>query len=380
MTTAPTYKAAKTVASTLETIFEKHRSNAKGKGLHHIVLTPTAEQIEAIIDAAFWTSLRKEEGHSPRISLAFLSPEQAETPIMFSNRLPLSPESIAKIAPGFERAGIHMGVWSDNNELFLWGATATIPNFCFVLDVSEPGLVVVKHRRTDGFGKFSNIAVLIGDEIKIVDDRQAKKTDSPNLLRSLLDFSSPALMDEPVNLLLQLAVSIRAHKRGGTLLIVPSLSVAWKESIRHPLHYSIHPPFSGLADLMHLPESERDLTKWQTDLSREVELVAGLTAIDGAIVMNDKYELLAFGEKIFRAYNKPLVEQMIVTEPINGGQPTVVFPAQTGGTRHLSAAQFVNDQHDSIALVASQDGRFTVFTWSESQNLVQAHRIDSLLL
>jgi len=40
-------------------------------------------------------------------------------------------------------------------------------------------------------------------------------------------------------------------------------------------------------------------------------------------------------------------------------------PAQFGGTRHLSAAQFVHDQRDAIALVASQDGRFTVFAWSQ---------------
>ena len=55
---------------------------------------------------------------------------------------------------------------------------------------------------------------------------------------------------------------------------------------------------------------------------------------------------------------------MIVTEPVEGARPEVVSPAQLGGTRHLSAAQFVRDQHDSVALVASQDGRFTVFAWS----------------
>jgi DNA integrity scanning protein DisA with diadenylate cyclase activity len=55
-------------------------------------------------------------------------------------------------------------------------------------------------------------------------------------------------------------------------------------------------------------------------------------------------------------------------------------PAHFGGTRHLSAAQFVHDQPDAIALVASQDGRFTVFAWSPSEEIVQAHRIDALLL
>ena len=46
----------------------------------------------------------------------------------------------------------------------------------------------------------------------------------------------------------------------------------------------------------------------------------------------------------------------------------------------MSAAQFAQDQHDSIALVASQDGRFTVFAWSSSEDTVHAHRVETLLL
>jgi DNA integrity scanning protein DisA with diadenylate cyclase activity len=51
-----------------------------------------------------------------------------------------------------------------------------------------------------------------------------------------------------------------------------------------------------------------------------------------------------------------------------------------GGTRHVSAAQFVSDQQDALALVASQDGRFTVFAWSPCAERVYAHRVDALLM
>jgi len=40
----------------------------------------------------------------------------------------------------------------------------------------------------------------------------------------------------------------------------------------------------------------------------------------------------------------------------------------------------VHDQRDALALVASQDGYFTVFSWSDQAGMVQAHRIDVLLL
>lgn len=74
------------------------------------------------------------------------------------------------------------------------------------------------------------------------------------------------------------------------------------------------------------------------------------------------------------------VEKVTVTEPIEGGRPVVLTPSQLGGTRHLSAAQFVHDQRDAIALVASQDRRFTVFAWSPCEETVHAHRVETLLL
>jgi hypothetical protein len=40
----------------------------------------------------------------------------------------------------------------------------------------------------------------------------------------------------------------------------------------------------------------------------------------------------------------------------------------------------VHDQQDAMALVASQDGRFTLFAWSPSSQMVHAHRVEALLL
>ena len=68
------------------------------------------------------------------------------------------------------------------------------------------------------------------------------------------------------------------------------------------------------------------------------------------------------------------MEQTAVTEPIEGGEASVVHPSRLGGTRHLSAAQFVHDQRDAVAMVASQDGRFTIFCWSPVEGMVHAPR------
>ncbi len=368
------------VAPTIETHFAHHIEEAQRAGETELATVPEIHVIESIIDATFWASLHREEGHSPRISLAWLPPEQAGNPLVFEQWLPLTPRTLTKLSPGFERPGIHLGVWHSNGELYVWGATITIPNFCFVLDVSEPGLLVIKHRRMDGFGKFANVAVLIGEEIKIVDENSASLPDCPALLSSLLGFTSPSSWNDTTDVLVQLAVSMRAHKRGGSLLIVPADSYSWRESIIRPIHYAVAPAFTGLTELMKVDSEERTHSQWQITLRREVDIIAGLTAIDGAIVMSEQYELLAFGAKIRHRDGGTLIDQIIVTEPILGGGATIIDPAQNGGTRHLSAAQFVHDQRDALALVASQDGRFTVFSWSPCEGMVHAHRIDSLLL
>jgi hypothetical protein len=76
----------------------------------------------------------------------------------------VTPAILTKLGPAVERPGIHLGVWRDGDgELHIWGATRKVPSLCFVLEVIEPGLLVIKHRRVDGFGKFANVAVLKGD-------------------------------------------------------------------------------------------------------------------------------------------------------------------------------------------------------------------------
>ncbi|MBD0325173.1 MAG: hypothetical protein ICV68_02010 [Pyrinomonadaceae bacterium] len=378
--TGPSYPAARAIADTLQSHFARHIAKAHQQGQHELATQPDAQAIEAIIDATFWASLMREEGYSPKISLAFLSAEQAGQPLKFEQQLPLTPAALSRLAPAVERPGIHLGVWRDGNELCVWGTTRTIPRFCFVLEVIEPGLLVIKYRRGQDPGKFVNVVVLKGDQIKMVDEKGANLPDCPALVTTLLDFGSPAASGDSVNVLVQLAASMRTHGRGGSLLVVPQGSEAWRESIVHPVSYSVMPPYTELADLMRQEASERTRRLWQESLLDAVEAIAGLTAVDGATVISDQYELLAFGVKIARREGGAQVERVVVTEPIIGGGAAVVHPIQLGGTRHLSAAQFVQDQRGAVALVASQDGRFTVFAWSPCEEMVHAHRVETLLL
>ncbi len=380
--TLPAYPAARAVASTVEAYFASHLAEARRRSQQQLAPEPDAAAVEAIIDAAFWTSLRREEGYAPKISLAFLPPDQAGQPLTFGRRFPLNPTVLSRLAPAVERPGIHLGVWRDhdeNSDLRVWGTTRSIPKLCFVLEVIEPGLLVVKYRRGQAPGKYVNVAVLKGDQIKIVDEAGSSLPDCPELVTSLLAFGARTSRSDSVNVLVQLSVSMRAHGRGGSLLVVPPSS-AWRRSILQPVSYLVRPPFSELADLMRRESSEKSQPIWHEAFLDAVDAIAGLTAVDGATLISDEYDLLAFGAKIGRRDGGAQVEQVVVTEPIVDGVATIVHPLELGGTRHLSAAQFVQDQPDCVALVASVDGRFTIFAWSPCEQMVHAHRVETLLM
>lgn len=372
------HPAARQIAPRVQEHFARHIQAAHGDAYR----VPTTADIEAVIDAAFWASLRREEGSTRRISLTLLPPGAAAHPLVFARAVPLEPSTLVKVAPAVERPGIHLGVWRahDGDDLCVWGTTRDVPPFGLVLEAAAPGLLVVKHQRTQG-GKFVNVAVLEGDRVKVIDESASSLPDCPSLLTALLGFDvRETRAGQQTSLLVALAVSMRAHGHGGSLLVVPADDESWSESVVHPISYAVAPAFHEIGELMDRPGPERLERDWQDALADAVGAVAGLTAVDGATVLDTRHRLLAFGSKIIRRKGQPTIERVTVTEPIEDSSALVVHPTQLGGTRHLSAAQFVQDQQRALALVASQDGRFTVFAWSPCEDMVHAHRVETLLM
>ena len=320
--TEPAYLAARTVAPKVEAHFAQHAAGGaaprRGRSRH----APDADTIEAIIDAAFWASLRREESYVPKISLAFLPADAATHPLMFERPLPLVPGALVKVAPAVERPGIHLGVWRDGQELSVWGTVRAIPPLCLVVEVAAPGLLVVKHHRGDeAAGKFVNVAVLEGDQIKIVDERASSLPDCPPLLTSLLGFDSPASWRQgsSVNVLVQLAVSMRAHGawRAAAGRAGGQRGVAGVDRAADPVR--------GRAAVCAARGAEAPGARTRstsgpgrTPSTAPSRWLPDLTAVDGATVLTNQYELLAFGAKITRRKGSPQVEQVTVTEPVEG--------------------------------------------------------------
>src|SRR6188474_2707925 len=211
----PTYPAARLVADVVKAHFARHIGAARAGDSSIVSEAPPPIAIASIIDAAFWASLRREEGQAPKISLAFLSPDHARHPLMFASRLPLLPAVLSKVAPAVERPGIHLGVWRDGDDFFVWGTTREVPAFCLVVEVVASGLIVVKHR-SEPFGKFVNVVVIEGDQIKIVDEAVGRVVpDCPAMVSSLAGAIDHTSASGVTAVLILLAASMRAHGRGG---------------------------------------------------------------------------------------------------------------------------------------------------------------------
>src|SRR5882724_7030328 len=121
------YSAARTIAPAIRSHFARHIAAAGPVPDGQLAGVPDVQAIEAIIDVAFWASLRREEGYVPKISLALVPPELVSQPILFGTPLPLASTPLTKVAPAVERPGIHLGVWRFGDGLRVWGTTRAIP-------------------------------------------------------------------------------------------------------------------------------------------------------------------------------------------------------------------------------------------------------------
>jgi hypothetical protein len=110
--------------------------------------------------------------------------------------------------------------------------------------------------------------------------------------------------------------------------------------------------------------SSRDPTVAQLDeaIFEMAHLIAGLFAVDGAVVLTKRFELLGFGGEISGA----LDQVSVVARALDAeGEQTEQEPTDGVGTRHRSVYCLCQAVHDIIAVVISQDGNVRFVTWKE---------------
>jgi hypothetical protein len=364
----------------------EERTPTPGRALETI----TRNQLAGFIEAAFWASLRTNEGRPTQFSAMLVSRHRHPAAIAFAEAIPFEEEQIAKLAPALPPGGTLVVCMAGGGfDIWGFGRSRQMDMWRVSLDVSEPGVIRV------GAGPYQPFAVLDGRLDPII---SATRIRLPHYLQGKLKKSSPtndiietqAVWHESIALG-DLARVILAEDHGGTLLIVPDDSGVWQASL-DPFAYRLATPDTtihdgirqqlrttqaraqAMAEVSKLDISDetktllmKSLPAPQWDLADIVRPTASLAAVDGAVVVTHDLRVLGFGAKI-AAGNVTTVSIFL---PLQGGQDIVPTPVEAcGGTRHQSAARFVNANRDAVAVVISQDRHLSVFSWDDAMDAV----------
>jgi len=361
-----------------------------------ITPAPSAQEIRKLIETSFWASLTKEEGRPHRFRLGFWSEEEAgECLIVFTPSLPFSVEELAKIAPAF-RADDYIGVWRDSpddEQLYIWGTTYPSPySYGFwsgiSLEAVREGEIVIS------LPFCGSVAVVTVGGARVVDPKKAEFIRCPGPPGP--ERCNTSMRQDPTgSYLREIGKAMREHGRGGTLLVVPRGQSGWKESVEFQRDCRaskvVASALRNWDDALEKEEAARkqeqienanlslDEQSWtvsfgeppEADTARAaLRLVGQLTAVDGATVVTDQMVIRGFGAKIVIKPNAVGPDTVLMSEPFQGSEESQLLISRLGGMRHQSAARFVSNNRDCVALVASQDGAVSFFAWDTAREML----------
>jgi hypothetical protein len=106
----------------------------------------------------------------------------------------------------------------------------------------------------------------------------------------------------------------------------------------------------------------RKLAEMDEALFEVAHLVAGLSHVDGTVMMTDCLEILGFGVEI--AGELPEVMRVARAHDLEGTEREWVRTDRVG-TRHRSAYRLCQAVHDTLAFVVSRDGSLRFIRWHD---------------
>ncbi len=195
--------------------------------------------------------------------------------------------------------------------------------------------------------------------------------------------------------------AIHKQGHGGALVIGPRSNHDWMNLVDLRFKFDLDDADVIRKRLAHLEDAQRQLkesrfgvvdptaaapstasppetlvTANQSLLEELLRQIGDLSAIDGAVVMDEELGILGFGAKLrATAADFQVREIDVLTSASND-----VSCSDLGGTRHRSAACLVHQQPETMVFVASQDGRLTLFVWVEDiKNVAAVRRLEHFI-
>jgi hypothetical protein len=331
---------------------------------------PSVEILQILIETAYWTSMEREEERPLRFNLSYAKPvEPNESNLCFKDTLPFSERNIIKIAPSIGVSS-RITVWNNaQNKLFVWGKTRLSTTSLLMLHAIDPGKVLIQ---SNAGILTSNIAAVSSGEAHFLSDELGSSY-SPiwnHLGREKPESEFDEFLQEKIATVANIIRHMRTLGHGGILILVPpdssysgsipSQSIAYKsQSTDCMLKYCLNA-------IRECEDNSKEKSEWREHLNSSAQEIADLTAVDGATLLTTEFGLIGYGAKIQAASQIPCPIELTEVEPFSREESIQKIPIEMiGGMRHQSAARFVYDNKDAMALVVSQDKSATCFAWFE---------------
>jgi hypothetical protein len=348
---------------------------------------PDTEALAQMLETAFFATLTDDEGRPTLFRLVFVEPDAAQasgsTPILIELR-PFTVEALRRLAAATTSTNAAIGVYRDDqHDLVIWGIIPPAPATPAGAPLS--GLLIDSRGR--GWLDINlgdrRIASYVRGILRLYDQH----LDEAELTRVISDIA-PGIAGAPPHaellVVLRIADAMTSPDHGGTLLVVADGHYSRVPALRPSPRFPLRPAARGFLSDAHAYQLARadvatpladharvDGDRRETDrvkaryarraIEQAVQLVAGLTAIDGAVVITANLEVVAFGAMIDVAPD-PDLSDVATIDPAAPDITRRRLPMAFGGARHQSAIAFCRQQPDgALAFVCSQDGILTLF-------------------
>jgi DNA integrity scanning protein DisA with diadenylate cyclase activity len=359
------------------------------------ILGNNTEQLAKITNQCFLSSITVEEGRAVKGSICICSPEDALLSRAFQEAVPVSVKAIVALLTASPRSSlaVHNGI----NGPEIWGVLDSVPMFSLRVRIAAPGVIVASSYQ-------GVVAVLQSGEIHIPKplNKQTFMGIVAEALNSDLSFPERLMQAE---LLLRVVVTIYQQGHGGALVVVPnsfptsrenhiSFAYKFKDSSTLILQERLQEFVTANCEAKKIemqfmmgqatempslaPLHIKAVESYRALLDSTLRSIGDLSAIDGALVMDDTLKVLGFGAKLqnssLEEFNVISYDPLISKDTLSGVIGEVPITKLFSGTRHQSAARFVKEDNNAMVFVASQDGRLTLFVWVTNDSRVMAVR------
>ena len=301
---------------------------------------PSAADLTALIEATFYASLHEEEARHTEFTIAW-DPAAHDCAYVFAIASPVhaTPKNLARLAPATRQEATSIAIRREGGALVAWAlleqnATAKQP---FTIRVLGSGVLRVDYAGVPR-------ALYARGETYLMGGAYGVKSPAQVLTRTFSSWSEAADphigIDRRAEVVARIATRMLEHRHGGMLLLIPANTT--------PVGVRVHYPMRSGEDV---------LVRRHHD-AKAIDLLARLTAIDNAVLLDTELRLRGFGVQVIEG-DAP---QMTFEHADPYTDDVHVDDLSTfKGTRHPAGVIFCMRQPQAAAaIIASQDGRLSL--------------------